>query len=275
MTPDEFIAKWRANQRSEAAAAKEHFFDLCALLGVPTPNSDPTGEAYAFEKGVRKAAGGAGWADVWKRGCFGWEYKSRGGDLVAAHDQLLRYAGQLGNPPLLITSDMDRIVVRTNWTNHITLQSLFMLADLRQPLARAKLATCWTNPDQWRPSVTRQALTERAAGEFAELAKRLRGRGHEPQGVAHFVNRLVFCLFADDVGLLPAGLFGQLLGKARRRPEDFPRLAGILFGAMAKRDGLVGFTEIRWFNGGLFDDDAALPLDKDDIELLEHVAALD
>ena len=54
MTPEQFIAKWQANTRSEAAASKEHFLDLCALLGVDTPNSDPTG---------------AGWADVWPRQC--------------------------------------------------------------------------------------------------------------------------------------------------------------------------------------------------------------
>ncbi len=81
MTPESFIATWKANTRNEAAASKAHFLDLCALLDVPPPHSDPSGTTYAFEKGVRKAAGGGGWADVWKRGCFGWEYKSRGGNL--------------------------------------------------------------------------------------------------------------------------------------------------------------------------------------------------
>jgi hypothetical protein len=119
MTPDTFIATWQPNARNEAAASKAHFLDLCALLEVPPPHSNPTGAIYAFEKGVRKAAGGGGWADVWRRGCFGWEYKSRGGDPEKAHDQLLRYSGALEHPPLLITSDMERIVVRTNWTNEV------------------------------------------------------------------------------------------------------------------------------------------------------------
>ena len=56
MTPDAFIAKWAVNTRNEAAASKEHFLDLCALLDVPTPNSDPTGATYAFEKGAGKAS---------------------------------------------------------------------------------------------------------------------------------------------------------------------------------------------------------------------------
>ena len=89
--------QWQSNARNEAAASKAHFLDLCALLEVPPPHIDATGATYAFEKGVRKVAGGGGSADVWRRGCFGWEYKSRGGDLEKAHDQLLRYAGPLEN----------------------------------------------------------------------------------------------------------------------------------------------------------------------------------
>jgi hypothetical protein len=36
-------------------------------FGAPTPNEDPTGEVYAFEKGAEKTGGGDGLADVWKR----------------------------------------------------------------------------------------------------------------------------------------------------------------------------------------------------------------
>lgn len=275
MTPESFIATWKANTRNEAAASKAHFLDLCALLDVPPPHSDPTGTTYAFEKGVRKAAGGGGWADVWKRGCFGWEYKSRGGNLEQAHDQLLRYAGALENPPLLITSDMDRIVVRTNWTNAVSERREFGLEDLRDAKVRTLLRACWTDPDSWRPVVTRQSLTEQAAGEFAELARRLRERGHDPRIVAHFINRMVFCLFADDVGLLPDRLLSDLLTFAARKPAEFAAAAAELFRAMRDRGGRIGFQAVQWFNGGLFDDDTALPLQGPDIALLARISALD
>ena len=52
-------------------------------------------------------------------------------------------------------------------------------------------------------------------------------------------------------------------------------MAGVLFGAMADRDGLVGFEPVAWFNGGPFDDDAALPLERDEIETALKAAALD
>ena len=224
---------------------------------------------------MRKAAGGGGWADVWKRGCFGWEYKSKGGDLEKAHDQLLRYSGALEHPPLLITSDMERIVVRTNWTNEVEERREFGLEDLRDPTVRSLLKACWTDPDRWRPAVTRQALTEKAAGEFAELASRLRRRGHEPQLVAHFVNRLVFCLFADHVGLLPERLLADMLAYATKSPANFMTAASELFRAMRDRGGRVGFQPVQWFNGGLFDDDVALPLAKEDVALLQRVSGLD
>jgi hypothetical protein len=120
MTPGDFVRKWSDSELRERAAAQSHFIDLCRMLGEPTPTDvDPKGEWYAFEKGALKAGGGDGWADVWKRGCFAWEYKSRGKDLGAALKQLKTYAGSLQNPPLLIVSDMERIEVHTNWTNMV------------------------------------------------------------------------------------------------------------------------------------------------------------
>ncbi|MDE0233620.1 MAG: class I SAM-dependent DNA methyltransferase, partial [bacterium] len=109
---------------------------------------------------------------------------------------------------------------------------------------------------------------------FAALAQSLRERGHEPQAVAHFVNRLVFCMFAEDVGLLPDNLFTRMLDHARRKPEEFAALARDLFGAMAT-GGRIGFETVAWFNGGLFDDDTALPLNKADIETTLKASALD
>lgn len=99
----EFIAKWRKIDLKERSAAQEHFIDLCSVFEHPTPAAaDPTGESFCFEKGISKHGGGNGFADVWKRGHFGWEYKGKHKDLSAAYDQLLRYRDALENPPLLL-----------------------------------------------------------------------------------------------------------------------------------------------------------------------------
>ena len=275
MTPNEFIAKWRASELKERSAAQEHFIDICRLLGEPTPaEADPTGEQYCFERGVRKDTGGDGWADVWKRHCFAWEYKGKHADLDVAFNQLRQYALALENPPLLIVSDMARFRIRTNWTNTVSLTHEFGLDDLTDAATRDKLKWAMSDPERLRPGESRQALTERAAATFAVLAQSLRERGHEPQAVAHFVNRLVFCMFAEDVGLLPDNMFTRMLQHARKQPDEFAVLAQDLFGAMST-GGRIGFETVAWFNGGLFDDDTALPLDNSQIETTLKAAALD
>ena len=275
MTPGEFIAKWRASELKERSAAQSHFIDLCRLLGEPTPtDADSTGDWYCFERGARKDSGGDGWADVWKRGCFAWEYKGRRADLDAAFNQLRQYALALENPPLLIVSDMARFRIRTNWTNSVSVVHEFTLDDLADGATRDRLRWAMSDPERLRPGETRQAVTERAAATFAELAQGLRDRGHEPHTVAHFVNRLVFCMFAEDVGLLPGNMFTRMLERTRVDPGKFADYASRLFGAMAT-GGDVGFETVAWFNGGLFDDDAALPLDREGIETALRAAALD
>ena len=99
MTPHAFIAKWRDATLKERSAAQEHFLDLCRLLDEPTPaEADPTGATYCFERGARKDTGGDGWADVWKRHCFAWEYKGQRANLDAAFAQLRQYALALEKP---------------------------------------------------------------------------------------------------------------------------------------------------------------------------------
>ena len=275
MTPHEFIAKWRASELKERSASQEHFIDLCRLLGEPTPaEADPAGDTYCFERGARKDTGGDGWADVWKRHHFAWEYKGQRADLDAAFGQLRQYALALENPPLLIVSDMRRFRIRTNWTNSVSKSYEFDLDGLADAAARDQLKWAFSDPERLRPGETRQSLTERAAASFATVAQALRDRGQDPHRVAHFVNRLVFCMFADDVGLLPGHMFTRMLEQARRAPRRFTDLAATLFRGMAK-GGLVGIEPVDWFNGGLFDDDEALPLERSDVDAVLAASKLD
>ena len=275
MEPHEFIGKWKRSDLKERSAAQEHFIDLCRLLGEPTPaEADPTGDHYCFERGARKESGGAGWANVWKRNHFAWEYKGKKANLDAAFQQLRQYAPALENPPLLIVSDMSRVLIRTNWTDCVSKVYRMGLDDLADASVRQILKWAFSDPERLRPEQTRTALTEAAAVSFATLAHELREAGLEPHQVARFVNRIVFCLFAEDTGLLPGRLFNQLRQVARRHPEKFREFAQQLFGAMAT-GGWMGLTEVSWFDGGVFDDDRALPLTMDQVELLIGLADLD
>ena len=275
MTPEAFIRKWQGVALKESASTKEHFLDLCHLLGEPTPiEADPKGEWFTFEKGATKAGGGQGFADVWRRGCFGWEYKGPGQNLDKAFQQLQNYTPALEYPPLLIVSDIQVIRIHTAFTGLVPKTHEIGLEALRDPAQLNLLKWAFTDPQRLRPTATRAQLTEQAAARLGALAQTWRGRGHDPFQVAHFCQQVLFCLFAEDIDLLPDKLFTQLLEAARSHPEKAQRQFETLFGAMAT-GGMVGFKEIDWFNGGLFTVADALPLELADIKALLALAALD
>jgi hypothetical protein len=229
LTVPEFVARWQRSKLSERAAAQSHFNQLCEVLGEQTPTeADQDGSTYTFEKGAKKASGGDGFADVWKRGYFAWEYKRKHKDLNEAYQQLLQYREDLENPPLLIVCDLDKFEVHTNYTNTLKQVFAFDLADLvkNQPTATCNfppfevLRTVFTDPGRLKPGQTTDQVTKDAAEQFSRLAESLRSRGVPPERAAHFLMRVLFCLFSEDIGLLPNKLFSRLVTSNLERPAD-------------------------------------------------------
>ncbi len=275
MTPAEFRHKWTGHELKERSACQEHFLDLCRLLQHPTPaEADPKGEWFCFEKGAEKLGGGDGWADVWKQGFFGWEYKGPHANLDAAYRQLSNYRESLGNPPLLVVSDTDRILVHTNFTNTIKHVYEVRLETIEAPDQLAVLRNVFYHPEKLRPEVTPEAVTQAAAGKVANLAERLRERGVDAHDAAHFLMKLIFCLFAEDTGLLPERLMARILAKTADNPPLFRKTVADLFRAMAT-GGEVVLEPVDHFDGGLFADDQTVPLLPDEIAALADVAKLD
>ena len=275
MTPHEFIKKWKGNELTERASAQEHFIDLCRLFDHPTPTeADRTGEDYAFEKGVTKTGGGDGFADVWKRGHFAWEYKKRRRNLDTALEQLTRYASALENPPLHVACDTEHFKIVTAWTNTVPKTITLSLEDLLDADKRAILHAVFYDPAKLKPQKTRASLTAEAANRFSAIAERLQHRNPDREAVAHFVNQLVFCFFAEDTKLLPEDYFTKLLRSASRRPQDAKAMLDQLFGAMEK-GGFHGVEYIAHFNGGLFDGRSALDLQHGEIDLLVALGSME
>ena len=265
------------------------------MLGHPTPaEADPTGESFAFERSVEKGSpgsgGGKGFADVFYRGRFAWEYKGRHADLAAAYRQLQLYREDLENPPLLVVSDMDRYEIHTNFTGTVKTVHSFTNEELPEAENLRVLRALFTDPRSLAPGRTPEGVTEEAAERFASLADGLRSRGEDPQVASHFLTRLLFCLFSEDVGLLPKGLFTRLIKRSRSYPEKFQQYAGQLFEAMAEGGEFWG-EDVRHFNGGLFESGApedtdaegsvttsprgALALDREELGELLAAAKLD
>ncbi len=86
--------------------------------------------------------------------------------------------------------------------------------------------------------------------------------------------RLLFCLFADSVGLLPRHLFRNLVRSDDRfLPRKFLRKLKALFEAMSEPDGIFGEHTIKYFNGGLFDSSSVIELDTTDLGILYEVTS--
>ena len=275
MNPQDFVDKWRSVTLHERAAVQEHFLDLCALVGHPTPaQDDPTGQRFTFEAGADKQSGGQGWADVWKKGFFAWEYKGKHADLERAYRQLLQYRESLQNPPLLIVSDIDTINVHTNFTNTVKRVVTISLDDLMTADGMRNLRAIFYEPETFRAPQTTEQVTREAASHFARLAEHLYRYDYEPARIAHFSIRLLFCLFSEDIGLLPKDLFTRLVDRGRQHPQAFTQQLQQLFGAMAS-GGFFGEHEIRHFDGGLFDSSEALDLDRTALDIIYGVTSLD
>jgi hypothetical protein len=253
------------------------------MLGVSHPTQvDSIGANYTFEKRVAKTGGGDGYADVWKRGYFAWEYKSKGGDLRAAYKQLNEYHEALEIPPLLVVCDFTRFEVHTKFEKLPSRVYAFTLDDL---LHDRDTPTCALPPlevlrhifgdyNQLRPGVASARVTEAAASDFLRLAQQLeleRAAALDPptkERIAHFLMRLVFCLFADSVGLLPNHAFRRLVTNDRFSPLGFNRKLPTLFSAMSEEHGFFGADNIPYFNGGLFTDNSTIELNLADLGIL-------
>lgn len=283
MQPREFKEKWgRASANlSERAAYQEHWRDLCALLGERTPSSDATGQDYAFEKHVKKAGTGeTGYADVFLRDRFIVEYKARGKSLGNALQQALLYARELDNPPLLVVSDLETIEIHTNFTGasrtvRLTLNDIADDAPVGGDFtALSALRALFHDPDRFNPRYLRERVTQDATAKVGEVAQALTTRGAAPGHAEHFLMRLVFAMFAEDVGLLPKGLLTKILTRSREHPDRSQGYFQDLFSAMRSGGEFWG-EDIRHFNGGLFDDQSAFALSRDDADQLLLAAKLD
>jgi hypothetical protein len=149
------------------------------------------------------------------------------------------------------------------------------LEDLRRPEVRELLAAVWHDPLSLDPARRSAAVTRAISTQLAALARSLEA-AHPPDAVAHFLMRCLFTMFAEDVGLLPVGSFTELLDVAHADPASFAPLAAELWRTMKRGGYSVALRrQVAHFNGKLFADADALPLDAEQVALLAAAARAD
>ena len=247
MTPQQFIEQWSNAGFGERQGAQSFFNDLCRLVGHPTPAEFGDREAFTFEKAVP-----GGFADAYFEEHFGWEFKGRDAQLDGAFDQLLRYQIHLKTPPLLVVSSFQTIRIQTNFQGMETARYDIGISELAQPEQRQLLQDVFFAPHRFRERLRSvDAVTNQTATLFQSIVEDMEKRNEDPERLARYLNQLVFCLYSEDAGLLPEGLFTRIVAQHYRNPATFDRAAQSLFGQMAT-GGFSGADEIAHFNGDLF-----------------------
>lgn len=304
-----FIDTWRNNSGGEERANKDKFLiELCAVLGIPGPNvktGDRKRDHYVFEADVLTMHEGGKTttlkADLYKHGCFILEAKQgsepgapkTGGGrrgtpqwhqmMQDALGQAIGYARSMDEPPpFIITCDIGYVFELYEDFQHTGYYRPFpnaqrnrlFVSDLAQhaPTLRA----LFLDPRSLDPSLATIKVTRQVAEKLADIAKHLEKDGHDPEAVAKFLMRCLFTMFAEDVDLLPDKLFSKAIEEYwLPAPSKFHVGIEILWKAM--NDGSpFGFTgQLLRFNGGLFADPSALPLQKEGLELLLEAARCD
>ena len=150
------------------------------------------------------------------------------------------------------------------------------LEDLRLKETRERLALIWTDPHALDPAKVSARVTREVADRLAALGRSYDGKGHAPEAVARFLMRCLFTMFAEDVELVPKDSFSGLLKRLRGTPAHAAPMLKSLWQTMnAGGFSPVLMTDLKRFNGGLFKDADALPLDEVQLSLLIEAAGRD
>ena len=247
MTPQQFAGRWHDAGFGERQGAQSFFNDLCGLVGHPTPAAYGDPETYTFEKSV---PGGS--ADAYFEEHFGWEFKGQDAQLDGAFGQLLRYQVHLKTPPLLIVSSFETIRIQTNFPGMETARYDVGIAELEQPDRLGLVRDAFFSPERFRERLRSvDAVTRETASVFQSIVVDMEARNEDPERLARYLNQLVFCLYSEDAGLLPEGLFTRIVGQHYREPATFDEAIRSLFRLMAT-GGHAGADQIPHFNGDLF-----------------------
>jgi hypothetical protein len=209
--------------------------------------------------------------------------------MVKARGQAERYVralpGNEPNPPFLLVVDVGHsFEVFADFTQAGKAYLPFpdprtfriRLEHLADEKVRQRLRLIWTDPTTLDPARQSADVTREISAHLAELAKSLEDAGHRPRAVADFLTRCLFCMFAEDVGLLPERSFTDLLNSLPADGSGFPELVEQLFREMNSGTGkgisLVLRKKLLQFNGGLFADFTVLPVNGLQLGLLKEAA---
>ncbi len=153
------------------------------------------------------------------------------------------------------------------------------LSKLRNADTQALFRDIWNDPRARDPKLKSAEVTRDVSQRLAEVSKalemsnRFRARtlaatGQESAEVeesALFLMRILFCMFAEDIGLLPENSFKDFLADSVEDDRYFEAGLTELWAAMGQphrgdRFSMAVRGQVRYFNGGLFENNRVFAL---------------
>ena len=127
------------------------------------------------------------------------------------------------------------------------------LDDLRDNAARERLRTIWLEPLSLDPSTRAAEVTRQVADTLAHLSRSLEEQRDETgarlgaERISGFLMRLIFTMFAEDVGLIPEQKFRRALESMQGHAEAFvPTVQEYFDSIEALHDALTQGLERYW-----------------------------
>ncbi len=244
---------------------------------ISAETDEPLSEAARdLKRKLRKGVG--------KRGSVAWDDA-----MLRARGQAEQYVRALppteGRPPFIVVVDVGHSIelfseFSCTGGTYVPFPApgthRILLADLARPDLRERLRGVWLNPLEHDPAKRSARVTREIADRLARLAVSLEKAGHAPHTVANFLMRCLFTMFAEDVNLLGRGSFTRLLESLKDNPDHFQPMVAELWGRMNSGGFSTSLRmNILQFNGGLFAEAEALPLNRDQVQLLIEASKCD
>jgi hypothetical protein len=261
-----------------------------------TLSGDEKGEAQVFCDRLFKAFGHEG-------------YKEAGATLehrVRRKEKRTRFADLLWKPRLLIEMKSSRENLQLHyrqafeyWIDLVPHRPRYVIlcnfrefwiydfdSQLDDPVDRIQLedlprrytALNFLFPKEKKPLFgnNRVDVTREAADKVARIFNSLTARGEDRARAQRFILQIVVAMFSEDVDLLPRGLLLELLQDCRQGSSSYDLIGG-LFRQMNTPERARGgkYTDVDYFNGGLFRVIDPIDLKPDEIDLLTEAAQED
>lgn len=247
-----FAKEWATESR-EDAEAKSFWDEFFAVFGIKRRT------VASFEEPVKKLSGSWGFIDLFWPGTLLVEHKSRGKPLDKAESQAVEYVHGLKNahrddeiPRYIVVSDFARIALHDLEDDSST---IIELADLHRHVQKFAFIPGY----QQHKLDAEDPINIKAVELLGELHDVLEAGGYRGHELERFLVRVLFCLFAQNTGLIERNAFElYVLNHTSSDGTDLgPQLAR-LFQVLNTPPGqrqanlLEELSDLPYVNGDLF-----------------------